>query len=56
MALVTGRWKIRRNVVRIGRLLEIRQMAAYTRRTGQVVVIVGVTVGALTGWHGVRIG
>ena len=56
MALVTGRWKIRHHVVGIGRLLEIRQMAAYTRRTGQVVVIVGVTVRALTGRHGVRIG
>lgn len=56
MALLTGLRKVRRNVVGIGRALEIFQMARDARRRGEVVVIVAVAVGALPRRHTVKAG
>jgi len=56
MALRAVRREIRRDVIRVRRFLEIRQVAANAGHTGQAVVIVGMAVGALAGRHGVRIG
>ena len=56
MALLTSLWEARLHVVRIGRALEIFQVAADAGRirAGQVVVAVHVALGALHG--GVRAG
>lgn len=56
MALRAVRWEIRRDVIRVRRSLEVWQVAANARHTGQAVVIVGMAVGALAGRHGMRIG
>jgi len=56
MALRAVRRKIRRDVTRVRRFLEIWQVAANAGHAGQAVVIVGVAVGALPGRYGVRVG
>ena len=47
VALLTGLRETRRHVVRIRRALEILQVATHARRSGDRVVIVNVTIGAL---------
>lgn len=56
MALLAGLRKVRRNVVGVRSALEVLQVTSDTRRTGEVVVIVAVAVGALPRRHGVKAG
>ena len=42
------------NVARVGRVLEICQVAGNTSRARQVVIVVGMAIGTLTWRHGVR--
>ena len=56
VALVAGLREIRRNVIRVGRSLEVFQVAGNARRAGQVVIIVDVAIGALPRWNCVHAG
>ena len=51
VALLAGLREVRRHVVGIGRALEVLQVAGHARRAGQVVVIVDVTICALSRRH-----
>jgi len=56
MALLAGLREVCRNVVGIRSALEVLQVTSDTSRTGEVVVIVAVAVGALPRRHTVKSG
>jgi len=56
VALVAGLREVRRNVIRVGRSLEVFQVAGNAGRAGQVVIIVDMAIRALPWWNGVHAG
>ena len=54
MANLASLRKSRLHVIRVGRTLKIFQVAGNTGRAGQVVVIIEMSIGALSRWHRVH--